>query len=191
MKRKMFAVLAAICLVLVALFAVGCGKDDLRSQVDRLQQQLEQLTEEKDKLAEENEQLAGEKGDLSGDLAQLQEMFSALEEENAMTLEQLAALQLKLKKISEIDWMSEKKSYWIKSVCVYILRENADVQFRPEDFLPVEIREVDLDMSGHKFVQYRLRLANPGLKEVADALIQLNSMEFIAWADLSYGISGA
>ena len=188
MKRKMFAVFAAICLVLVALFAVGCGKDDLRSQVDNLQQQLGQLTEEKDKLAEENEQLADEKGELSGELAQLQEMFSSLEKENAMTLEQLASLQQKFDLLSGVNWLYGV-GYSLNTLLIEVKDKYTDHEFTIEDFKPIELSEVKSSLYNKKF--YVLTLKNSGSRYLMDAIMKLINFDFIEIIDLNSKTSGA
>ena len=167
---------AALCVLLMAcmpLLLFGC------STVDELQRQVEEMTRQYEQLLAENERLAGETEQLHGDFAALQDAFMQLAAENTLTQDELIDAEYKFNALVGTDWSGENATYALDRLYIRVGEECLDETFAAEDFLPVEVAEVEQTYRCDTFAEYLLTLHTSDLKELIDDMTKLYSFDFV------------
>lgn len=173
MKKKILCGLFAIVMVASAVLLAACGERD------GLQEQIDELTRQNEQLSEENEQLLQEKQQLQSDLAKMQEEFAKLITENDLTQEELLDVEYKFKKLIGTGWLGGDVTYAFDRLYVRVGQEYLDETFTAEDFLPVEVAEIEQTYRCDAFTEYLLVLNTSGVEEWVYAITKLYTFDFV------------
>ena len=212
--KKLFSIFFAAVMAGAMMLMTACGGEtgDLQKQLDELTQQNEEYSERLDSLQAELEELQSKNETLSGNAAEMQtsldELLNEMEEvyppelqepvrglrsliwemrkENAPFSEVLEVYQIGMFILFDLDFT---KRHVGNRLTVYIRPEYADKELTAEDFLSVEVVEINY----HSYPQltfYDLTLAQSGDEYLFRSAAKLYQLEFVESVDLVRILSG-
>ena len=186
--KKIVSVLFAAVMAGAMVLMTACGGEtgDLQKQLDELTQQNEELLQQNERLTDRMDMTRDAIERMQNLFKELREINAALAEENAELSEQFDRLHNTIFGLIDLDFT---KRHVGNRLTVYIRPEYADKELTAEDFLPVEVVEINY----HSYPQltiYYLTLAQSGDEYLFRSAAKLYQLEFVESVDLVRILSG-